>query len=667
MTTSTINILVADDEADLALLMRKKFRRRIRKKELAFEFVLNGKEALNALQNNGGFDLLFTDINMPVMDGLTLLKKVRELEHPVKPVVISAYGDMENIRTAMNLGAFDFVTKPINLDDLEITLDKTVGEINLLRQGAEAQEQLEEAKAKRYKAEASQKFKEQFLANMSHEIRTPMNAVMGITNLLLQKNPRPDQIRYLNIIKQSADNLLVILNDILDISKIEAGKMVFEKKPFSIQKEMEGVVNIMRLKAAEKGLQFFLKIEENTPPTLVGDPARLSQILINLVGNAIKFTEKGSVTIDVGQAGKKEDDMLIRFAVTDTGIGIAKEKLTSIFESFTQADSTINRKFGGTGLGLTISRQLISLQGGELMVESEVGEGAEFSFVLPFQVADNQAVELSSKNDKVSGSQLKKLKILLAEDNEFNAVVAIDTLKMELEEVEVSLAETGKVAIDKLQENDYDLILMDIHMPEMNGYEAATFIRNQLPEPLRNIPIIAMTASATQAEIQQCFDCGMNEYISKPFDPSVLVQKIASLLKIKAVDGEQQADTNTQTPVHTNTLHTDLSFLEKFTNGDPNKLIKYINIFLKTAPSQLSSLATFLQNKDWKGVCTAAHTLKSQLNYMGAYKLKALALTIESNAKEATELDNMPDWVGQLIEQTKEAIEELEAKVAELG
>ena len=526
-----VKILVADDEADLGLLMKKKFRRRIRKKELDFDFVLNGKEALEALQINGSYDLLFTDINMPVMDGITLLRKLKKLQLAVKPVVISAYGDMDNIRTAMNLGAFDFVTKPINLDDLEITLNKTVGEVMVLKEGEEVKEQLHVSESKRKEAETSRKFKEQFLANMSHEIRTPMNAVVGITNLLLQKNPRYDQLRYLNIIRQSADNLLVILNDILDLSKIEAGKMELEKKAFSLQNLLENIGSMMLIKAEEKNLELHINADNQLPEALVGDPARLSQILINLMGNAIKFTPSGTVSLNAKLAAKQGDTARVLFSVKDTGIGIATDKLAAIFDSFTQADSSINRKFGGTGLGLSISRQLIELMGGELKVTSKEGEGSDFYFTILFPLADEQEFGKTAKGTAKAEQlpDIQNLRILLIEDNEFNQVVAIDTLEMHIKNVQITVAENGHKAIELLSRQPFDLLLMDIHMPEMDGYEATRHIRQQMAAPLKNIPIMAMTASATQAEIQKCFDCGMDEYISKPFEAAGLIQKIARL------------------------------------------------------------------------------------------------------------------------------------------
>ncbi|MFN8165140.1 MAG: response regulator [Bacteroidia bacterium] len=331
---SAAKILVVDDEADLELLIRQRFRHKIKNNEIVFEFAPNGVVALEKLGSDGNsFDMILTDINMPEMDGLTLLTRIKERFRFYRAVVVSAYGDMENIRTAMNRGAFDFITKPIDFTDLETTIDKTIGEIRFIRAGQEAQEKLFDTIREKERAEQSEKFKQQFLANMSHEIRTPMNSVIGLTNLLIKTKLDEQQQKYLNIIKKSSENLLVIINDILDLSKLEAGKMDFEKIPFSVKEVTETLYHTMLFKAEEKKLQFKTTIEPGTPDVLIGDPTRLNQILINLAGNAIKFTESGSVTVDVRELNKTGNVSMIQFSVIDTGIGISAE---NIFQNIRQ-------------------------------------------------------------------------------------------------------------------------------------------------------------------------------------------------------------------------------------------------------------------------------------------------------------------------------------------
>lgn len=531
-------ILVVDDEPDLELLIRQRFRRKIKDGELDFDFAINGEEALKKLETtNRHFDMVLTDINMPVMDGLTLLNRIKEQEGPYKAVVVSAYGDLENIRTAMNRGAFDFITKPIDFSDLELTILKTVNEVRLIRKGIEAHEQLETTLQEKERAELetdrarqSEKFKQQFLANMSHEIRTPMNSVVGLTHLLLKTPLNEQQFRYVDTIRKSSENLLVIINDILDISKIEAGKMIFENTTFSFSEMLDNLYQMMLIRANDKQLPLELQVSPEIPPFLIGDPVRLQQILINLVGNAIKFTESGKVSINVAPVQTSADKCTLHFTVTDTGIGIAPETVGVIFESFSQATSDTNRKFGGTGLGLTISKQLIDLQGGTIDLASEVGSGTTFSFSLTFRIGKESDLPVRKVSAPVLDNQLSGITILLTEDNVFNQMVAIDTLNDLIPNVHIDLAENGEQAVEKAGMRKYDLILMDIQMPVMDGFEAVRKIRSELDPTLRNVKILAMTANVTRDEVDKCFECGVDEYIAKPFDPQDLLVKIQQLI-----------------------------------------------------------------------------------------------------------------------------------------
>ena len=523
-------ILVVDDEKDLELLMRQKFRHKISSGELVFDFAFNGQEALVKVKSEGPFDMMITDINMPEMDGLTLLGKIREEGSHLKAVVVSAYGDMANIRTAMNRGAFDFLTKPINFKDLEVTIEKTLREAELIREGIAARENLERATIDReiaviekQKAEESRRLEQQFLANMSHEIRTPMNAVIGMTNLVLKTKLDEQQLKYIKAIKVSSDNLLVIINDILEVSKIEAGKIELEQIPFLLDEVLGNVNSVLHFRAEEKGLKLVME-QESGIPGLLGDPSRLNQVLINLVGNAIKFTARGSVEVKCRIAERSGDKVHIAFSVKDTGIGISEEQIGKIFERFTQASSDTNRKYGGTGLGLTISRQLV----GSIGATSKPGEGTTFTFTIPYAVAGDVAA--SKTPAALPLSELRTTRILLVEDNAFNQIVAVDTLKEYLPEATVHVAENGNVAIKKLQEETYDLVLMDIQMPEMDGYDATQYIRRQFSSPLNAIPILAMTANATRGEIEKCRLCGMNDHIAKPFVPENLLLKMAEVL-----------------------------------------------------------------------------------------------------------------------------------------
>ncbi len=386
--------------------------------------------------------------------------------------------------------------------------------------------------AEKEKAEASEKAKHQFLANMSHEIRTPMNAIKGMTDILIRRNPKEDQKEYLDGIKQSSDSLLVIINDILDISKIEAGKVELEHEPFLVNELADNVHTIMQFKAEEKGLQ----LRQDIPGERIyvkGDANRLRQILINLIGNAIKFTDKGVVTTSL-KLEKLGDGLNLHFTVSDTGIGIDEDRIDKIFKSFEQAYSDTSRKFGGTGLGLSISKMLVEMQGGRIWVDSVKGKGSRFHFTIPYVISEAAMEQTRSELSNANvADELKGIRILLVEDNQFNAVVAQEELEDAIEGVLVELAENGLIAVEKLKSAAYDVILMDVQMPVMNGFEATTAIRSMDPEKAL-IPIIAMTANVLREEVDLCYKAGMNDFIGKPFDTDELIQKINNLVNKKS-------------------------------------------------------------------------------------------------------------------------------------
>ncbi len=412
----------------------------------------------------------------------------------------------------------------------ELTIANKIAE-HSLNKGNKALEELHKAKQQ---LEKSLKVKEQFLANMSHEIRTPMNAILGFTKLLLKSEHSVENKQYLNAIETSGDNLLVIINDILDFSKLESGKITFENIKFKLFELINMLVELMRPKATEKNIKLLVEIDENIPKSVVGDPTRLNQILINLVGNAIKFTNTGEVKIMVSLINQIEDKIELTFGVQDTGIGIGQENLERIFDSFTQEANDTARKYGGTGLGLSITKQLVELQGGKIAVTSKVNEGSLFTFTLSFK----QAIQSESKSTSVLCSYkdkfpLKGLKVLLVEDNFFNQMLATKILENWF--CEVIIAENGIIALEKVEAHDFDIILMDIQLPEMDGYETTHFIRNKITPPKCDTPIIAMTAHAFADEVDKCLKAKMNDYISKPFDENKLLEKIIDVLKLNPI------------------------------------------------------------------------------------------------------------------------------------
>lgn len=385
--------------------------------------------------------------------------------------------------------------------------------------------ELEILKAK-LEADEARKTQEQFLANMSHEIRTPMNGIIGMTQLIAGTQLTEEQKEYVETIKESASNLLFIINDILDIAKIVAGKILIEEVDYVFKDVVKNSIKITQFRAESKGVLLTSEIDKNIYPVLTGDPVRLNQILINLIGNAIKFTEKGEVKVKVKMLENDQSKVKLEFAIEDTGIGIPEDKLDSIFESFTQASSATTRKYGGTGLGLAITKQLIELQGGTISVVSKSGVGSTFSFSL---IIKKSNVEIVATKDVTDNNKLSHpfsdVKILLVEDNLINQKVASYTLKKQGAVVEI--ANHGKEAIIMLRKKKYDIILMDIQMPEMDGFETTQYIRNSIKGSINKTPIIAMTASALVSEKAKCLASGMNDYISKPFQAKELYEKIS--------------------------------------------------------------------------------------------------------------------------------------------
>lgn len=388
-----------------------------------------------------------------------------------------------------------------------------------ITQQSEAETALLEAKQQ---AEEAVLAKQQFLTNMSHEIRTPMNAVIGMTHLLMQEDPKPGQLENLNILKFSSESLLSLINDILDYSKIQLGKVTLEKIDFNLIELIHSIKQAHHLHAEGKEIFFNINMDENLPEMLVGDPVRLTQILNNLISNALKFTNEGYVIIDLSLKKIVEDLVDISFTITDTGIGIESDLKDYIFESFTHASADISRHFGGTGLGLSITKRLIELKGGKISVESTLGKGSSFFFDLQFR-----------KSRKKSGyimpalvfESLAGFKVLLVEDNEINTIVASKFMKKW--DLDIDYAIHGIEALEKIKKNKYDVILMDLQMPKMDGYEASKAIRDLSGKRFKELPIIALTASVLAEINNQVTDAGMNDYISKPFNPMELYSKIA--------------------------------------------------------------------------------------------------------------------------------------------
>ncbi len=522
----------------------------------------------------------------------------------------------------------------------------------------------------KHKAEEAAVAKQQFLSTMSHEIRTPMNAIVGMTRLLQKTKLEPKQIDYLDAIKVSAKNLLVIINDILDVAKIDSGKIVLENLGFPIRSLLEDVVRSSKYKAEEKGIGLFSEIDPAITEVLIGDPVRLNQILLNLVNNAIKFTDTGFVKITGDLLSKLPDTQVIEFKVVDTGKGIKPEKLESIFDSFTQEDATINRRFGGTGLGLTITKQLIELFGGKIKVESQPDQGTIFSFVIAFKVGSHKDI-IQNQDEQYEYLDLKGVSTLLVEDNEINQLYARTIL--EEKGLEVMVAEDGKTAVELVESESFDVILMDMQLPVMNGLEATRQIREKLKS---TVPIIALTANAIKGESQRCLDAGMDDYVSKPFEPAKLFQKIKSLVGAKVKKAAEQKNKVKETPAQIPKMKKpnnfispeklplyDLARLRDTFKGNENLVNKMIQAFIYSTPAMLENLSLHYKNKDLRQVCDIAHKLKSSINLLDIREISDDIQDVEDCIENKTPHPEIGRKIAKIKKVCNHALEQLQASL----
>jgi PAS domain S-box-containing protein len=503
-------------------------------------------------------------------------------------------------------------------------------------------------------AESAVKAKQQFLSNMSHEIRTPMNAIIGFTKVVLKTELSAKQKEYLTAIKMSGDALIVLINDILDLAKVDAGKMKFEQTPFRLESSISAMIHVFETKIQEKNLLLVKEYDNRIPLVLAGDPVRLHQIILNLVSNAVKFTSSGKITVSVRLLNEDEKQVTIEFAVTDTGIGIAANKIDHIFDNFQQATSETSRLYGGTGLGLAIAKQLVESQNGAIYVKSNLGEGSTFSFKLPFHKTKDET-QLESEII-VSDLEIKNIRVLVAEDVALNQLL----MKTLLDDFGFGhdIAGNGKIAIEKLKNKAYDIILMDLQMPEMNGFAATQYIRETMKS---KIPIIALTADVTTVDLQKCKAVGMNDYISKPLDERLLYNKIIDLLKKPVIqETENIKDENIQTPQANNHKCIDLAYLNTRTKGNQELMNEMIAIYLEQTPPLLSQMKQSLSDEDWDSLYATVHKMIPSFFIMGINKdFENMAKKVQECTSTRGHLDEVPELVLQLDKVCSQACNEL--------
>jgi PAS domain S-box-containing protein len=478
------------------------------------------------------------------------------------------------------------------------------------------------------------KAKQQFLSNMSHEIRTPMNAIIGFTRVVLKTDLSAKQKEYLTAIKMSGDALIVLINDILDLAKVDSGKMTFEQTPFKISSSIAAMLHLFETKIQEKNLNLVKDIDQAIPEVLMGDPARLHQIIMNLLSNAVKFTTRGQITMSVKLVSENEERAVIEFAVKDTGIGILPEKLDKIFENFQQATIGTSRLYGGTGLGLAIVKKLVESQGGSINVQSVIEEGSIFSFTLSFLKTKTTAVFEEALIEPDPG--IKNIKVLVVEDMALNQLL----MKTLLDDFgfERDIVSNGKLAIEKLLTNTYDIILMDLQMPEMNGFEATEYIRHTLNS---TVPIIALTADVTTVDLAKCKSVGMNDYIAKPIDERLLYSKIVGLVK-KPVLVTKRSDHDMIRASATKCV--DLDYLTRRTKADAKLMMEMISLYLEQTPPLVKGMRQAFQEKDWKSLRMNVHKMIPSFSIVG------LSAEFEVMAKKIQEYASAQEYKDELYE-----------------
>ena len=495
----------------------------------------------------------------------------------------------------------------------------------------------------RLKAENAERLQEQFLANMSHEIRTPMNGIIGMTNILSETSLNTQQKEFLDIIRHSSANLMGLINDVLDLSKIKAGKLNIEQTVFELPVMMRNALAPFELPARDKEVELRYQPADALPHWLLGDPLRITQVLTNLLGNALKFTNTGSIIVSVLPHAIEGNNYQLRFNVSDTGIGISPDRVEHVFESFEQAEAGTARKYGGTGLGLTISRNLVHLLGGELRVSSEVGTGTTFSFIIPLQIPEQTEIAVTPRLDEAHSKQLAGKRILVAEDNEINQKVVDHVLQKA--GIVATIVNNGKEAADHLEAGEeFDMVILDLRMPLMDGFQTAVYIREKLK---LSLPIIAMTASALRNEREKCMQLGMNGYLTKPFSPPLLFELIHQLLhssRPSSPDALEGATANAGTAAGYN-----LSLIQEMEDADYSREI--LQLFLQSTPTALGLMDKAALHEDWELLYAQAHKLKSATGLLQMSQMTSLLQTLEELARERPSTSIVEDTLKKLKEQ----------------
>ncbi len=638
------SILVVDDEPDNfdvieALLIDLDYQ---------LHYAANGQQALDCL-NIFNPDLILLDLMMPDVNGIEVCQQIKS--HPlwkfIPTIMVTALTSKEDLARCLAAGADDFVSKPINKLELRARVNSM---LRIKQQQDLLQQSIFETQQAKDAAELAAKVKSDFLAMMSHEIRTPINGVLGMTQLLSATQLTAQQQKYVNTAQISGEMLLAVINDILDFSKIESGKLDLEERPLDLQLVLQDISDLLSPKAAAKNLQLTYDLAADVPPWIVSDVTRLRQVLLNLINNAIKFTETGAVTISCQATAIATGKYEIHFAVQDTGIGIAAADIERLFQAFTQASVSTTREYGGTGLGLAICRRLIEMMQGRIWVESQVDRGSTFHFTIVVAATEPQptANPLTNQSPIEIDRPLAEtipLSILIAEDNQINQELAIAML--DRLGYTADIANNGLEAISAIQTKCYDLVFLDLHMPKLDGLATAKYITQEWDNfqvPYHRPKIVAMTASAMQEDREICLAAGMDDYLSKPIFLDTLVATIR-----KWGEPTDPVSVPEQTPPELVTETIDRTVLDRLSAVSPTLIYRLIPLFLEEeAPKLLATIRQSIPIGDSQAICDAAHTLKGTSSALGAKKLAQLCAQVELNSQHS----NLAE-IDRLISQTE--------------